>query len=36
MGVGGQCDALAALSPRKKWYASYSRLGGSHCWSGCC
>ena len=34
MGVGGQCDASAALSPGKTRYPLYRRLGGPQGWSG--
>ena len=27
MGVGGQCEALAALPPGKTWYPLYRRMG---------
>ena len=34
MGVGGQCHALAALSPGKTRHTLYRRLGGPHGQSG--
>jgi hypothetical protein len=34
MGVGGQCQAQAALSPGKTQYVLYRSLGGPHGWSG--
>ena len=34
MGVGGQCHAPAALSPRKNRYPLCRRLGGPQSWSG--
>ena len=33
MGVGGQCDALAALPPGKTWYPLYTRLGRPQCYN---
>jgi hypothetical protein len=34
MGLGGQCQALAALPQGKTWYPLYKRLGGPQGWSG--